>query len=430
MLYIIIMERDIFNFKNINFTEIKKQDETMRNIGYSNIEKCKLIGRNLFYPNVLIHSNNILITPYDEKIMSLNKNSFYDDNKYIINNEEKQINDDEQIINIKNPVFFLIYNFDNYYHFLYDTLPYLYTYLYLKKEINNLKILINYPNKNKKELYKFNIEFLEKIIDINDIIIHNDDHIYSNIYISTSLTHGGFSNNPPRKEIFEIYNNIKNKIKNNYDTPKKIYISRRTWINNNNSNIGTNYTTRRKMINEDKLVEKLNNLGFIEIFTENLSTEEKIVLFMKAEIIIGSIGGGMANLLFSTKNTKAIILVTPFFLDINYRFQFSFYNSNYIYFNDIITYRENNEIPLFCRVKIKNTSSIHHNKIGEIIDYKENKYLINISNNDISGFNNNYEYIKDVFYNNEFELLDKGLNSPFIIDIDKFIYFCNLYLNR
>ncbi len=183
------------------------------------------------------------------------------------------------------------------------------------------------------------------------------------------------------------------------------------------------------MINEDKLVEKLNNLGFIEIFTENLSTEEKIVLFMKAEIIIGSIGGGMANLLFSTKNTKAIILVTPFFLDINYRFQFSFYNSNYIYFNDIITYRENNEIPLFCRVKIKNTSSIHHNKIGEIIDYKENKYLINISNNDISGFNNNYDYIKDVFYNNEFELLDKGLNSPFIIDIDKFIYFYNLYLN-
>ena len=61
--------------------------------------------------------------------MSLNKESFYDNNIY--EDEIREINN-KKIINEN--VFFFIYNFDNYYHFLYDTLPYLYTYFELKKE--------------------------------------------------------------------------------------------------------------------------------------------------------------------------------------------------------------------------------------------------------------------------------------------------------
>ena len=71
-----------------------------------------------------------------------------------------------------------------------------------------------------------------------------------------------------------------------------------------------------KMINENELVEKLNDLNFTEIFSENLNTDEKIYLFSHTKIIIGSIGGGMSNLLFSNKETKSIVLVTPYFLDI------------------------------------------------------------------------------------------------------------------
>jgi hypothetical protein len=416
---------NIINFKNINFEEIKIYDETKRNIGYSHINECKLIGRNIYYPNVLIYNHKYIISPYDEKIMSLNKDCFYDNNIYDISNEHKI----DKNINIINPIFFFIYNFDNYYHFLYDTLPYLYTYLYIKKTISNLKLLVNYPNKSKKEFYKFNIEFFEKIIDINDIILHNDDNIYSSIYISTSLTHGGYSNNPPRKEIFEVYNIIKNNIiqNNNYNFPKYIYISRRTWINNDKSNIGTDYTTRRKMINEDKLVEELIKLGFVEIFTENLSTNDKINLFMNAKIIVGSIGGGMANLIFCTKKTKTIILVTPYFLDINYRFHYSLESSDIIYFNDIITYTENNNIPLYCRVKIIDETSKYYNKIGEIIDYKNNMYEINISNNDIAGFNNLYAYDYESFNINQFTLLDNGLNSPYIINIQNLLLIISNY---
>ena len=413
---------NILSFKNINFHENYEKDENERNIGYSKINNVILTGRNIYYPNVLLYSKNTLISPYDEKIMSLNKDSFYDNNKY-----ELEIDEYKDEVIIEEPIFFFIYNFDNYYHFLYDTLPYLYTYLELKKTIPKLKLLVNYPNKNKKDFYKFNNEFLEKIIDLNNLIIHNENNYYKKIYVSTSLTHGGYSNNPPCKEIYQIYDLIKNNI--NYEnidekllkTIKKIYISRRTWINNDNTNIGTDYTSRRKMINEDELVNELTKYDFTEIFAENLNTDEKIYLFSNAEIIIGSIGGGMSNLLFSNKNIKSIILVTPYFLDINYRFRYSMENTNIQYIYDVKTYLEYNKIPLYCRVKIIDVKSIYFEKYGEICEYNKenNKYLVNISNNDVTGFNNNIKFDNEWFLESEFILLDNGLNSPYVVDINK-----------
>ena len=412
---------NIINFKKYNYTIIKEKDDTNRDIGYSLIENGKIVGRNSFNPNVLLY-NGALISPYDEKVMSLNKESFYDNNIYELSKHELSIDG----VLYKDPVFFLIYNFDNYYHFLYDTLPYLYTYLHIKKNIPELKLLINYPNKYKKELYRFNIEFLEKIVSKDDLLIHTDTNIYSNIYVSTSLTHGGFSNNPPRPELYDIYDIIKYKVDLHIETPKYIYISRRTWINNDKTNIGTDYTTRRKMMNEDILVEKLIKLGFVEVFAENLLTDEKIRMFSNAKVIIGSIGGGMSNLLFSNKNTKSIVLVTPYFLDINYRFKYSMESSNITYFNDIRTYTENNLIPLYCRAKIVNTKSKYYNKIGEIIDSIDEKYKLNISNNDVVGFNNLIQYDTEYFKSIEFELLDNGLNSPYVVNVDNL---CNIILS-
>jgi hypothetical protein len=409
---------NILSFKKSNYTIIKDKDDTCRDIAYSYIENSFIVGRNSFYPNVLIYDNNNLYSPYDEKIMSLNKDSFYDDNVYDLENKHIE-KDENKYIERDEDVFFFIYNFDNYYHYLYDTIPYLYTYLELKKEKPELKLLINYPNKFKKEFYRFNIELLEKFVDRKDWLIHQDNNIYKSIFISSSLTHGGYSNNPPRKEIYKLYQSLKNKIIASKESPKLVYISRRTWINNDKSNIGTDYTTRRKMMNEDLLVEELTKLGFTEVFTENLSTDDKINLFSKAEIIIGSIGGGMANLLFSDKSIKSIVLVTPYFMDINYRFKYSMEGSDIEYFNNVETYKEENKIFLYCRAKIKKIDSEYYNKIGEIIGYENSKYSLNISKNDVAGFNNNIIFNNENFYENELELLDKGLNSPYIVNIEE-----------
>lgn len=410
---------NILSFKNSIYKIIKDKDFTEREIGYSCIQNCVIVGRNSFYPNVLIYNNNNLYSPYDEKVMSLNKDSFYDDNIYMLENIETLKDKNNNIEKYEN-VFFFIYNFDNYYHYLYDTIPYLYTYLELKTHTPELKLLINYPNKYKKDFYKFNTELLEKFVDRKDWLIHNDKNIYKNLFISSSLTHGGFSNNQPRQEIYSLYNILKNRIISK-EMPKLVYISRRTWINNDNSNIGTDYTTRRKMMNEDILVEELTKLGFIEIFAENLSIDEKINLFSKAELIVGSIGGGMANLLFSSKSTKSIVILTPYFMDINYRFKYSMEGSDIEYFNSVETYKQDNEVPLYCRAKIIKKQSEYYNKIGEIISYENEKYTLNISQNDVAGFNNNILFNNENFYKYELELLDKGLNSPYFIDIPKII---------
>ena len=44
--------------------------------------------------------------------------------------------------------------------------------------------------------------------------------------------------------------------------------------------------------------------------------------------------------------------------------------------------------------------------------------MLNISQNDVAGFNNNIIFNNENFYKNELELLDKGLNSPYIINIE------------
>lgn len=375
-----------------------------RNMRYVILNNMKIIGRNCIYPNCLLLSDDKLISPYDEKVMSLNKESFYDDT-YDVSchgnlNEIKE----------EAPVFFFIYNFDNYYHFIYDTLPYLCCYFKLKETICNLKLLVAYPNISRNSFYKFNEDIFELFNIKNDMIIHtNMNVLYTKVYVANSLTHGGLSNHSPHPDVYNLFKKLKI-IKEPSNKSKRIYISRRTWIHNDKSNLGTDYTQRRKMENEDLLVERLtNDYGFEEVFCENLSMIEKIELFQNADFIIGAIGGGMCNLLFSPSTTKVICIVSPHFLNINYRFKFSMDHTNIQYLYDTETTSD-----LYRRVNV-------NNRIGEIVDIDNDCFIVQMSNNDVAGFNNLIEFEKIKVCKNECEFLDKGLNSPYIVDIDKII---------
>jgi capsular polysaccharide biosynthesis protein len=377
-----------------------------RHISYILLENVIILGRNTCYPNCLLYDSVTLLSPYDEKVMSLNKEMFYENKPYHID-----INKDTLYNYITYPVYFFIYNFDNYFHFLYDTIPYLCCYFKLKESIPDLKLVVSYPNPIKTEFYKFNEDIFELFNIKKDIIIHDKLNCYQNIYIGNSLTHGGQSNYEPHPEVYNLFKSI-------IPQKRKIYISRRTWINNDKSNIGTDYTQRRKMMNEDKLVETLVSKGFEEIFCENLSMTEKINLFQNAEIIVGSIGGGMCNLLFSVPETKVICIVSPYFMSINERFKYSMNHTNIFYVNDTYVDKKTNCYPLYIRVRVKET-----HKIGEIVEVleEEDSYIVQLSNNDVAGFNNTIEFPKEKFKKNEIEPLDNGLNSPYYVDIDKVI---------
>lgn len=390
-------------------------DSPRNNIIYLSTD-VEIIGRNNYFPNCLLYSNNILYCPYDEKVMSLNKQSYYDNDIYVDIIEPK--NNYEIIEN----GYFFIYNFDNYYHFMYDTLPYLINYFYLKKIYPELKLILNYPTK-KNKFYEFNIDLF--IFLKLDYIIHSQNNKYKTLYVSNSLTHNGKSNDQPNKCVYDFFAKIV-KINKTLNLNNKIYISRRTWTRFNNDNIGTNYTTRRKNINEDVIVKILSDRGFIEVFTEDYSLEQKICMFRDSKFIVGAIGGGLCNLMFSDKNVNSLCIVSPGFLDINYRFKFSMESSNITYFYDCY-HEKTSKITIYTRVIIDDKESKYYKKIGEIIEYfvNNNSYKINISNNDIVGFNLENQYETEIFFEHQFAALDNGLNSPYYVNEIKFINVLN-----
>jgi capsular polysaccharide biosynthesis protein len=399
-------------FKNFEvYKNVFSIDEHKRKIDLYKFENCVFTGINLYYPNVLIKTKNNLILPTLERTMSLKSGTIYEKFNMTFDYSEKEYKNTYNI-----PVFFFIYNTDNYFHFLYDSLPYLISFLKLKEEILDLKLLMQFPNEQKKTFYPFINEFLEILnIKKEDIQLVDENINYKNVYVSTSYTHDIDSNLPPRKEIYDFYKNIVLNVKKNYAfniaTPEKIYVSRRTWLHNDFSNIGTNYTTRRKLVNEDELVENLIKKGFTEVFTENLSTIEKIMYFANATHVVGAIGGGISNVLFSPKTTKLEAIISPTFLDVNARFKYSL-NCVDVNYNTKTEHFEKGEFKTYMRIKTKDGSIM-----GEIEKIYDNKLLISYTNGSNTGWNaqNIYNQLEVKF--DEVEKLDNGLNSPWIIFI-------------
>jgi len=388
------------------FTTLYKEDSNGREINIFEFSNVMATGDSLFYPNTLLFSKseNKLYRPTNESTMSLKDLKSVDSFNYEDRDSKKIVTD---------PLFFFIYNIDNYYHFLYDTLPYLISFNHLRKKIPTLKLLMNYPNPNKKKFYNFIVEFLSLLGITEDmIIVVEAGTLYKQLYVSSSYTHGGNSNLPPRKEIYELYLSIKNNVDLNVVTPKKIYVSRRSWVHGDFSNIGTNYTTRRKMDNEDELVEMLTANGYVEVFTEKLSTKEKINLFKNAETVIGSIGGGISNVLFSNNTCELISIVSPNFLEVNERFKYSFSNVKFSLFNDVI-HTENGDLKTYMRVRCGSV-------VGEIIKIDGDSVTLSYSDTPICGWNNSVEYSTMVVDYSNCEKLDSGLNSPWSLNIDKF----------
>jgi len=388
-----------------------KTDENKREINVHVLKSVRPIGDSLFYPNILFIKYNstpkLIINPLDEKIMSLEKTT-----KKTTFSDDKILNLSEIKHHESNPVFFFVYNTENYFHFIYDTLPYLISYFEVKKDNPKLKLLMNFPNKN-NEFYKFVSELLLIIgIKHEDILIIDNNTTYETVFISDSYTHGIDSNLPPRAELKTLYKNIVNKVKNNTDYPKNIYVSRRSWVHGDMSNIGTNYTTRRKLVNEDELVLLLKKHDFVEVFTENMSMVDKINLFANAENIIGPIGGGLVNSVFSKKDCNLISIMSPEFINVNKRFIFSINGVNLKTFEDT-KHTEKTDFKLYMRVEVDNI-------VGEIIDITGNKCKISYSDTSVSGWNSESKYKQKECYLSDCIKLDNGLNSSWEINLTKF----------
>jgi capsular polysaccharide biosynthesis protein len=400
---------NLVSFKEItDKVNLFSVDSNQREINVYELKNVIPIGESLFYPNVFFISNetNQIVNPIQETTMSLkgiSKDIKFDEEKTTKNFESESL-------------FYFIYNTDNYFHFVYDTLPYLISFMEMKKTKPNLKLLMNYPNPNKKEHYRFVSEFLDILgITDNDIKIIDENTEYSSILVSTSYTHDFDSNLPPRNEIYDLYREIVKRVSkdtNQENLPKKVYISRRSWLHGDFSNIGTNYTTKRKLVNEDSLVNFLVENGFTEVFTENMTTTEKILLFANVEEVVGAIGGGICNFLFSKKSCNLTAIISPFFLDINKRFLYSLNKVNLNLF-DNTSHTENGEFKTYMRVKVDNI-------VGEITQVENDCLTISYSDTMLTAWNNDTKYLSKQVNPKDCIKLDGGLNSPWEINLDSF----------
>ncbi len=354
---------------------------------------------------------------YDEQIMSMP--SVMSTNNEVDSNMEKYNTPTHME---KGHYFFFIFNFENYYHFLYDTLPYLHFFIEVQKLFPTCKLLV--PSSYSKPL-AFQKETLE-LFGIQEIEIAKDGVAYEFLHVPTSLTHGktlngdSASNLPPSKEAFSIWQHLAKQSKP-WPAPKRFYVSRRSWIHGRTDNIGTNYTTRRRCLNEDALVSMLEGYGFQEVFCELLTMSEKIYLFQNATHIVGFIGGGMANLLFSPAETRVACIPTPDFLRINTRFQFSMNHTAIQYLDCTTLAMYEGPFSPYTRVQ-----HIQSGKIGEVQDWNSETRLSKVawSEKAVAGFSQNMDMFETEESPSQLQALDKGLNSPFECDLQNLRIWC------
>ena len=173
------------------------------------------------------------------------------------------------------------------------------------------------------------------------------------------------------------------------------------------------YTLKRKLINEDELVDLLLSNGYVEVFAEKLSTIEKIQMFSKAESVIGAIGGGLCNVLFSGKDTKLISLISPTFLEVNSRFVYSFSNVDTVYFKDTL-HTDIGDWKKYMRVKFGEL-------IGEVEDVFDDTLIVSYTNQRVAGWNSEIKFDRKIINKSDCVKLDGGLNSSSTFKIDDLI---------
>ena len=87
--------------------------------------------------------------------------------------------------------------------------------------------------------------------------------------------------------------------------PERIYISR-------------NQASRRRIVNEEEVVNLLKKIGFQIITFESTSIREQALYLANAQIVVGPHGAGLTNILFCNPGTKIIEFFAPEYIVVCY----------------------------------------------------------------------------------------------------------------
>ena len=201
----------------------------------------------------------------------------------------------------------------NYYHLILDGLGQLSHYFDLKREIPDLKLFLNQSPKPKSGCAT-HPPFVTELLDLFDIEYEFTDEniMYDTVYFGDTLNqdHKGTRQTPADRQ-YELIAQLIEISKQRATAPQHdaVYLSRRAHanpMNNRKDVIGEDNTVKRGLTNEDDVVEVLQNLGYTEVFGENYSLAEKIVLFNGMKKYISTAGAGVTNILWTMPNAVSV----------------------------------------------------------------------------------------------------------------------------
>jgi len=189
----------------------------------------------------------------------------------------------------------------NYYHWIIERLPLLEGYeFYVKQKKIKPKIIIH------KNLTPWQKDSLRAIgYNENDCMGWDNKNSQVKKFIISSMRRFAKQKDVPwdtlspssckwiRKRILQYYKLPTNPKKG----VEKIYISR--------SN-----SPDRKVLNEDAVFKFLKQQGFKKYYLEELTFEEQVRLFSKADIIVAPHGAGLTNILWAPKTTKVFEIMS------------------------------------------------------------------------------------------------------------------------
>lgn len=201
----------------------------------------------------------------------------------------------------------------NYYHMCLDGVGQLSHYFKLKQLYPDLKLLLNQSPRPKGGVVK-HPPFVVELLELFGIEWEYTDEtlMYDTVYYGDTLgQHPNGKRRTPDDLQYTLLQQLIDTAKQTATAPQydKIYLSRRAHanpLNNRKDTIGEDNTVKRGLTNEDEIVDILTGLGYTEVFGENYSLAEKIVLFNGMKKYISTAGAGVANLLWTMPNSVSV----------------------------------------------------------------------------------------------------------------------------
>ena len=216
--------------------------------------------------------------------------------------------------NTRTGVYFYWYTIPlvNYYHTLLDGVGSLTHFMRLREQYPDIVLLLNVSPRPKGGVVK-HPPFVTELLDLLDIRWEFTDSntLYERVIYGAPL---GILNGKRCRPPVEQYELLRQCITRAHDRApsapvSQVYISRRAHKNpliNRKGIVGEDNTVKRGLVNEDAVVEILQDLGYTEVFGENLTLAEKIVLFHNMDKYISSAGAGVANLLWTMPRSVSV----------------------------------------------------------------------------------------------------------------------------